>query len=63
MTQLAHQHGCRCHVARVNTKRRLAVCVQADVDSVDGSSASRFPETAALLRSWRDELATQQRMW
>ena len=39
------------HVARVNTIRRLRACQSAGVDSIDGSSASRFSVAASLLPS------------
>jgi len=46
---LAHRYGQICHVARVNTHRRLWLCQDAGVDSVDGSSVSRFPCTLNRL--------------
>jgi hypothetical protein len=39
---LAREVGCYCHVGRVNTKRRIALCAEAGVDSFDGTSATRF---------------------
>lgn len=39
------------HVARVNTIRRLRACQAAGVDSIDGSSASRFSVNANILPS------------
>ena len=39
------------HVARVNTIKRLRACQSAGVDSIDGSSATRFSTTADLLPS------------
>lgn len=40
--RLARQCGAQCHVGRVNTARRLAICQAAGVDSIDGSGPSRF---------------------
>jgi hypothetical protein len=53
--KLAHLHGATCHVGRVNTARRIRHCEVANVDSFDGSSASRFEKTLRPL-----ELARQQ---
>ncbi len=41
--------GAWCHVGRVNTVRRMAICTSAGVTSVDGSSASRFAVTLPAL--------------
>jgi hypothetical protein len=46
---LARDHGAICHVGRVNTARRIALCAAAGVDSFDGSSASRFATTVRPL--------------
>lgn len=48
-SRLAHRHGAWCHVGRVNTKRRIALCQFAGVDSIDGSSASRYSVTLPKL--------------
>lgn len=45
----AHSRGAICHVGRVNTARRIAICSCAGVDSIDGSSASRFSVTLPML--------------
>lgn len=52
---LARDHGAICHVGRVNTARRIALCAAAGVDSWDGSGWSRFADTIR-----RGELARQQ---
>lgn len=52
---LARSYGAICHVGRVNTARRIALCAAAGVDSWDGSGWSRFGET---IRG--GELARQQ---
>lgn len=41
--------GMLLHVARVNTARRIALCQESGVTSVDGSSASRFSVTTHTL--------------
>lgn len=40
--ELAHERRAPCHVGRVNSGRRLAICKRAKVDSFDGSGPSRF---------------------
>lgn len=52
---LARSKGAICHVGRVNTARRIAMCEAAGVHSFDGSSASRYAVTLRPL-----ELARQQ---
>ena len=68
--KVAHGRGAICHVGRVNTARRIAACGAGEVDSFDGSSASRFVKTlwplesarwvASLHRSQGDLFASQQ---
>lgn len=41
-SELAKSHRAYCHVGRVNTLRRIRMCRNAGVDSIDGTSASRF---------------------
>jgi hypothetical protein len=53
--RLAHAAGAICHIARVNTAKRIHLCEAAGADSIDGSSASRFEVTLRPL-----ELARQQ---
>lgn len=48
----ARAHGLVCHVGRVNTLSRLRACVEARVDSVDGSGVSRFVDHAIVFRRW-----------
>jgi hypothetical protein len=40
--RLAHSRGSICHVGRVNSARRVRLCMAAGVDSFDGSGVSRF---------------------
>lgn len=46
---LAHERGAWAHVGRVNTARRIALCGAAGADSFDGTSASMYLKTLALL--------------
>lgn len=45
--------GVYCHVGRVNTARRVALCNEGQVSSFDGSSASRFAVTLPPLDAAR----------
>jgi hypothetical protein len=47
------RRGMLCHVARVNTERRIEWCRGFGATSVDGSSASRFAVTTAPLDAAR----------
>mgnify|MGYP006270279193 CR=1 FL=1 len=47
--RLAREMNARCHVLRVNTLRRLNICIHAGATSFDGSSASRYSKTCARL--------------
>jgi hypothetical protein len=47
---LARAHGARCHVGRVNTQRRIAICGAAGATSFDGTSASRFAKSIPVLQ-------------
>jgi hypothetical protein len=46
---VAAARGAWCHVGRVNSARRIALCGAAGVTSFDGTSAIRFPPTIDLL--------------
>ena len=46
---LAQASGALCHVARVNSVRRLKLCLDSGAHSIDGSSPSRWPGKAELL--------------
>ncbi len=54
-SRLALRFGAICHVGRVNTAKHIRACEAAGVDSLDGSSVSRFAVTLRPL-----ELARQQ---
>lgn len=47
---LARECGTICHVGRVNTKRRIAICAAAGATSIDGTSASRFAKSIPVLQ-------------
>lgn len=47
--QLAAAAGCYCHVGRVNTVRRIRLAAIAGVDSIDGTSVTRFASTLPPL--------------
>jgi hypothetical protein len=53
----ARTAGVWCHVGRVNTARRIALCAAAGVTSFDGTSASRYAKTLPLLDGARRQLA------
>lgn len=45
----AKAHGLYVHCGRVNTARRMALCAAGGIDSVDGTSATKFAKTLPLL--------------
>lgn len=49
-----------CHVGRVNTARRIAVCSAGSIASFDGSSASRYSKTLGELDAARRDPAAVQ---
>lgn len=52
-SSIAHRKGGLCHVGRVNTARRIALCGKAGVDSFDGTSATKFAVTTRPLERAR----------
>ena len=56
---LARSHGQWCHVARVNTRKRIELCKHFGVDSVDGKSVVMVPSTLPML----DKAIRQQSLW
>lgn len=50
---LAAAKGCICHVGRVNSARRIALCAAAGATSFDGSSVSRYAKTMPRLENAR----------
>ena len=57
----AQAHDLWCHVGRVNTMRRIALCQSVGADSCDGSGVTRFPVTLDRLNDQRT--TTQQRLF
>lgn len=55
-SKFAHDRGAWCHVGRVNTKRRIELCLMAGVDSIDGSSGTRFAVNVPKIDQWSKEL-------
>jgi hypothetical protein len=51
-----------CHVGRVNTARRIALCADAGVTSFDGTSVTKFPSTLPLLERSRSFGVRQGRL-
>lgn len=50
---VAHAFGCYFHVGRVNTKKRIQLCAEAGVTSIDGTSATMFSVTVPMLDAAR----------
>jgi hypothetical protein len=55
--RLARERGAWCHVGRVNTARRIALCQSAGATSFDGTSVSRFAKSMPRLDAARRQLA------
>jgi hypothetical protein len=47
---VARARGAVCHVGRVNTRRRIALCGDAGATSFDGTSVTLFPSTLGRLQ-------------
>jgi hypothetical protein len=56
---LARLRECWLHIGRVNTAKRIRLCIEADAHSFDGSSPVQFPSTLARL----DEVRRQMNSW
>lgn len=54
--RVARARGAYLHIARVNTARRIAICAEAQADSFDGSSVSRYAANLPRLDSARKQL-------
>lgn len=52
-SELGRERNCWVHVGRVNTVRRIALCVEAGATSIDGTSASRYSVTVPKLDAAR----------
>lgn len=53
----ARELGIYCHVGRVNTARRIALCIAGQAHSFDGTSATRFAKTIPMIDSARKQLS------
>lgn len=53
---LANKHGAWCHVGRVNSARRIGMCIGSGAHSFDGTSATKFAVTIPKLTHARDQL-------
>ena len=54
--QLARSKGAYIHVGRVNSMRRIRLCIDAGVNSVDGTGPTRFCKvTPRLNRATRSD--------
>lgn len=62
----AKAHGLYVHCGRVNTARRMALCAAGGIDSIDGTSATKFAKTLPLLSrasKQRDLFAPPRRIY
>lgn len=53
----AKERGLYCHVGRVNTSRRIALCAAANADSFDGTSVTRYAANLPKLDGARRQRA------
>lgn len=60
---MALKHGLRCHVGRVNTIRRVRMCMDGKASSFDGSGFARFTETMISVSSYLERCRRQVSMW
>tara|TARA_R110001592_G_C13128914_1_gene746425 strand:- start:247 stop:942 length:696 start_codon:yes stop_codon:yes gene_type:complete len=49
IAQLCNSHDVLCHVGRVNTARRMDICINGSAHSFDGSGMAIFEDTARLM--------------
>lgn len=54
---LAREMGAWCHVGRVNSMRRIAICASVGATSFDGTSATRFAKSLPRLDAARRQLS------
>lgn len=57
---LARRRNCHLHVGRVNSARRITLCAAAGVNSIDGTSATRFAKTLPPLDAALRQADNQQ---
>lgn len=53
---LANERGAWCHIGRVNSARRIGMCIASGAHSFDGTSATKFAQTIPKLTHARDQL-------
>ena len=58
--ELAAERGCWFHVGRVNSVKRLRLCVEAGATSFDGSSPAIYPDKLELLDRARRQLCSSK---
>ena len=63
LSQICKEAGKKCHVGRVNSRKRLLQCYNTDVDSIDGSGASRFKGTTLIMAHTLSQLDRQQKLF
>lgn len=51
----AHEKGALAHIGRVNSTKRIALCIAAGADSFDGTSVTQFPVTLPRLDAARHQ--------
>ena len=61
--ELASLHGCYLHVLRVNSAKRMALCVAAGADSCDGTSGTRFAVNVPKLEAARSYIVAQTQLF
>lgn len=54
--ELARERGCHLHMLRVNTARRISICHEAGVHSIDGTSATKYATTIPALTGWTKQI-------
>jgi hypothetical protein len=57
--RLKTDSGCWLHVGRVNTARRIKLAAMSGADSIDGTSAIKWPETIKDITRWEQQGALQ----
>ena len=63
LSQICKEADQICHVGRVNSRKRLLQCYNANVDSVDGSGASRFKATTLVMAHTMSEIERQYKLF
>ena len=58
IARLCIKYNVLCHVGRVNTKRRVDLCINGGAHSFDGSGMARFEGTARIITNYMLQLET-----